>query len=115
MTTQDTVTEASTLFSLDDIEYVKSVLNKGLCEVIFRKKDGTLRNMFATTNGSFLPEVVAKEENNEPKKERKVNPSNIPCFELRWSDELKGLEQVGWRSFNIETLIDIGLTVTYGR
>lgn len=92
------LTEEEAIARAESIEYLKSVLREKIITVVFRKKDGTERNMLCTLRPDVLPPMPEKDETAEPKKERKVNPDVIAVYDI---------EANGWRSFQFDSLIKI--------
>src|SRR5688572_4270537 len=64
-----------------------ALLKKGVCQVTFRKEDGTLRKMFATLHPNDVPEI-----------QDKVGGS-VRNTVTAWD-----VESYGWRSFRIDRL-----------
>ena len=60
--------------------------------ITFKKKDGSLRVMICTRDLSLIP------PDKHPKGTGKVNYSSMPVFDL---------EKNNWRSFSLDSLIDI--------
>jgi hypothetical protein len=73
-------------------ESVVETLRKGIVDIQFVKKDGSLREMRCTLNDKYLPE--AKSES------KKVdNPDVLAVWDL---------DNNGWRSFIIKQLVWVG-------
>lgn len=71
---------------------VLAKLHKGLVDLEFIKKDGTLRQMIATLNESDLPAQIDLEETIQKKK---PNPDVMAVFDVANN---------GWRSFRWDSL-----------
>ena len=72
---------------------VNEFLRKNKVAVItFKKKDGSLRELFGTLDASILP------ENNEP---YKTKPLDVETFTI-WD-----IEAEGWRAFKTANLIKV--------
>lgn len=72
-------------------------------EIMFLKKDGSQRNMKATTNSQLIPEEFQVKTINEDgtpveKKERKKSDLVIPVFDV---------EAGGWRSFAKANIVTV--------
>lgn len=74
-------------------ESLQAILRRGECEVIFRKNDGSEREMRCTLHPKYLP--VMEEREGAPKK-----PPNHGVIAV-WD-----LENDAWRSFRIDAIID---------
>lgn len=72
-------------------------LHQGEVTVNFTKTDGSLRVMRCTLNIDLLPQVE-QNLNESEKKERKVNLSVVPVFDLDAKD---------WRSFRVDSVKNI--------
>jgi hypothetical protein len=70
---------------------VISLLNKGLCKIIFRREDGQFRRMFGTLNEKVAPMMVYPNE-------------STPNLVTLWD-----VSNAGYRSFRMERLIRIEL------
>lgn len=81
-------------------EYIEKLKNN-ICEVCFKKKDGTYRVMKCTLMDSFISKTI-KEINEDIllKPKRKRNDKIISVFDL---------EKNGWRSFCIESIITFNI------
>lgn len=75
-----------------DIDSLKESLKNSIVQVTFKKTDGSIRNIRATTSSVYIPPVIT-----ESKKERKKN-SNIT--------HLYDVDKKAWRSMKNENLID---------
>jgi len=85
------------------LKQIKHIINTDPNGVMicFTKKDGTLRQMKATTNMALIPEEKhpKKVDETDPNyKPRKVNENIVPIFDV---------EKMEWRSFDQHTLITI--------
>jgi hypothetical protein len=68
-------------------------LSKGEVELQFTKADGSIRKMLATRSNELIPIV------HQPKDSKSTNTENldiVKCFDL---------ENDGWRSFRVDSLI----------
>lgn len=74
---------------------ILSNLREGVVKVAFTKKDGTRRDMVATTKDSLIPS-----EHQPTSKDKATNYSKetVRCYDL---------EKQGWRSFRVDSLIAI--------
>jgi len=72
-------------------EDVKHWLSDGIAIVTFEKTDGSMREMNATLQSSYLPEV--KEQST--KKPRKENPNVVAVWDV---------DKDAWRSFRIDSI-----------
>lgn len=72
-------------------ESLQEILRKGECEVIFRKNDGSEREMVCTLHPRYLPVM---EEGSGTKKP--PNPQVIAVWDC---------ENDGWRSFRVDSII----------
>ena len=77
-----------------DRDYINTLLNEGVVEVKFVKKDGTNRNMLCTTKLTLVPERAIKSEENS----KKVKPKN-PDVAVIWD-----LQKDAWRSFRYDSV-----------
>lgn len=81
-----------------------SILNEGETWVVFNKADGSKRKMLATRNYDLIPqehhpkEAVADDVLTPPAPPKAENTEIVKCFDL---------ESIGWRSFRVDSLIDI--------
>jgi esterase/lipase superfamily enzyme len=73
---------------------MKDSLHKGICKVVFTKKNGDERIMHCTLQESMLPEQVDVEELIQKKK---PNPDVLAVWDV---------EAKGWRSFRWDTIKD---------
>ncbi len=71
-------------------EQVQEILRKGECEVVFTKKDNTVREMRCTLHPAYLP---VQEEGSGAKK-----PPNDEVVAV-WD-----LDEQAWRSFRLDSL-----------
>jgi hypothetical protein len=74
-----------------DATEIRELLRKEICEVRFTKKDKSERKMFCTLNPEYLPESQTT-----------VTPTTSDTIITVWD-----LEVNGWRSFRLDSLIDI--------
>ena len=72
---------------------MKNALVESICEVVFEKKDGTMRTMRCTLDPTVLPTPVATDE--------EVNRNRTPNDEVQvvWD-----VDSNGWRSFRINSV-----------
>ena len=77
-----------------DRDYINTLLNEGVVEVKFVKKDGTNRNMLCTTNSTLIPERAFKSEENS----KEVKSKN-PDVAVIWD-----LQKDAWRSFRYDSV-----------
>ena len=73
---------------------MKDSVHKGICKVVFTKKNGDERIMHCTLQESMLPEQVDVEELIQKKK---PNPDVLAVWDV---------EAKGWRSFRWDTIKD---------
>ena len=73
-------------------ESLQEILRKGECEVIFRKNDGSEREMICTLHQKYLP--IMPESDGGSKKP--PNPNVVAVWDI---------EARAWRSFRIDSLI----------
>ena len=73
---------------------MKDSLHKGVCKVVFTKKNGDERIMHCTLQESMLPEQIDIEEQIQKKK---PNPDVLAVWDV---------EAKGWRSFRWDTIKD---------
>ena len=73
---------------------MKDSLHKGICKVVFTKKNGDERIMHCTLQESMLPEQIDIEEQIQKKK---PNPDVLAVWDV---------EAKGWRSFRWDTIKD---------
>ena len=71
-----------------------NLLKKGIVEVVFMKKDSTIRRMLCTLHSSKLPELKGSNH--------KRNKEVIPVWDL---------EKEAWRSFRIDSIIEGGINL----
>jgi len=83
------------------IDQVRAFLHNHVLDIQFKKKDGTLRNMLATTNPLYLPEPVVETEDEAPKKKRNPPKTIVTCFDV---------EAKAWRSFRFSNLKSVAVT-----
>ena len=74
-------------------EYLKKLLQTGIVNVIFVKKDGTERNLLCTLMSSELPVQTDLEEAVQKKT---PNPDVLAVWDL---------ENKGWRSFRYDSVL----------
>ena len=79
-------------------ETLKANLQKGLGTVVFTKADGSERTMKCTLKADLLPAVEIK----EGVKARVENPEVLSVWDL---------ENKGWRSFKINSIISADVTL----
>jgi hypothetical protein len=83
-------------------DYIYTLLNEGVAEVKFVKKDGTERIMLCTTNTSLIPERAFKPEESvariEAANAQEVKPKN-PDVAVIWD-----LQKDAWRSFRYDSV-----------
>lgn len=75
----------------------KNALRNHICEVVFEKKDGTLRKLICTLDTQFIPvssQKVLKEYMDQPK--HRESPNSVTVFDL---------EKNTWRAFRIESVL----------
>lgn len=77
-------------------EELLNVLRKNVCSIRFTKVDGTLREMKCTLDKQHLP--VHLDANEDSDYQRKENMNVIAVYDL---------EKMEWRSFRVDSLIDI--------
>lgn len=77
-----------------DYDYINGILNEGVAEVKFVKKDGTNRIMLCTTNSTLIPERAFKSEEDS----KEVKPKN-PDVAVIWD-----LQKDAWRSFRYDSV-----------
>jgi WYL_2, Sm-like SH3 beta-barrel fold len=78
----------------EDTKQIKAQLFEGPCLVTFIKVDGDKRIMKCTLNEKYIPQA-------EPKKTDRVKKENPDVLAV-WD-----LEKEGWRSFRLDTIIEI--------
>jgi hypothetical protein len=74
-------------------EYLKGVLQTGIANVSFMKKDGTQRNLLCTLLPSELP---AQTDLEEAVQKKTPNPEVLAVWDL---------ENKGWRSFRYDSVL----------
>lgn len=74
-------------------EYLKGVLQTGIANVTFLKKDGTQRNLLCTLMPSELP---AQTDLEEAVQKKTPNPEVLAVWDL---------ENKGWRSFRYDSVL----------
>ena len=74
-------------------EYLKGVLQTGIANVTFVKKDGTQRNLLCTLLPSELP---AQTDLEEAVQKKTPNPEVLAVWDL---------ENKGWRSFRYDSVL----------
>ena len=67
------------------------LLKEEVLKVVFQKKDGTVRSMECTLRSDTVPPL-------ESEGKKTPNEEVIPCWDL---------EKKGWRSFRVDSIIDI--------
>lgn len=73
-----------------DIQEIKNLLHKNVCEIVFTKVDGTDRTMRCTLLEQYLPPSA----NNETST-KKSNPNTLVVWDV---------DSRGWRSFRTASL-----------
>ena len=76
------------------IDEMKNSLHKGICKVVFTKKNGDERIMHCTLQEDLLPQQVEIEEAIQKKK---PNPDVLAVWDV---------DAQGWRSFRWDTIKD---------
>lgn len=79
-------------------EEIEKHLKEGIVEVVFTKKDGTLRTMICTLMEEHIPPVFLNDEEQMQKKTRTVNPDVLAVVDL---------EAKAWRSFRLDSVTEI--------
>lgn len=79
----------------DTRNHIVDVLSTGEHDIVFMKKDKTLREMRCTRDMEFIPE---ERRPKEAKKDKKENLTSVPVFDL---------EKQEWRSFTLTSLHSI--------
>lgn len=74
-------------------EYLKGILQTGIVNVTFVKKDGTTRNLLCTLMPSELP---AQTDLEEAVQKKAPNPDVLAVWDL---------ENKGWRSFRFDSIL----------
>lgn len=82
------------IHTLQTKEEIQALLKRGLCEVVFTKKDGSERQMNCTLHPNYLPPPV------EGGRTRADNPEVVPVWDL---------DEGAWRSFRIDSIKDDSL------
>lgn len=78
---------------MDAVEY-RELLNVGTYKVLFTKKDGSIREMVATTD----PRIIGEEFFAfPPLPTEMVHPTQVRCYDL---------DAEGWRSFSAESVLE---------
>ena len=80
-------------------EKIVALLREGLCEVVFVKKNGEVRTMFATLETSRLPPINPSETGTK----KLVLDSAAARNQVRVFD----VESKGWRSFTLSSLVSV--------
>lgn len=81
------------MYSRDEL---KENLKKGIVLVEFEKTDGTIREMYASLNSTFLPEPEPVDtENPKPARKKSEDPNLIVAYDVKNN---------GWRSFKYDRL-----------
>ena len=91
--------ELSAQFTKDQL--VEMLSTENIYEVVFEKKDGTIRTMYCSRNSSFIPakpETITESATSDPKPARKENPNVVPVYDLQKS---------AWRSFTVSSVKSI--------
>lgn len=94
--------ELSAQFTKDQL--VEMLSTENIYEVVFEKKDGTLRTMYCSRNSSFIPakpETItesAESATSDPKPVRKENPNVVPVYDIQKS---------AWRNFTVSSVKSI--------
>ena len=78
-----------------DNKQIKDLLHTGPCMVQFTKVDGTTRHMKCTLAEELIPASTEEKKTDRVKKE---NPDVLAVWDL---------EKAGWRSFRLDTLLEI--------
>lgn len=79
-------------------EEIEKHLKEGIVEVVFTKKDWTVRTMTCTLMEEHIPPVFLNGEEQMQKKSRAVNPDVLAVVDL---------EAKAWRSFRLDSVIKI--------
>lgn len=74
-------------------ESLQEILRKGECEVIFRKNDGSEREMVCTLKQEYLP---LPDESKKTKVKKADNPGVITVWEVDIGE---------WRSFRVDSIL----------
>jgi len=75
---------------------IKPILKEKVLTVLFKKKDGTRREMICTLKNDLLP--IVEQDPNKPKKAE--NPDVLPVWDL---------ENKAFRSFRLDSIISYSL------
>lgn len=99
MSNTTTTTQKAAPFTREQVIFF---LRFSPCKIRFTKKDGTERTLHATLDPKRLPPRT-QEETETPttdvaKKVKIKNPNTIAAFDI---------DNEGWRSFNLDSIIDI--------
>ncbi|AFL47705.1 hypothetical protein ZZ1p0220 [Acinetobacter phage ZZ1] len=83
-------------------EYLKLKLSLGIHEVVFKKKDGSIRVLSATRDPGLIDQELYEKYMNPPPKSdgsiRKESTTSLPVYDIK----------DGWRSFSFDDLIGFG-------
>lgn len=85
-------------------ELSKTILADGVSEVVFEKKDGSIRVMKSTRDKAVISDLVGEavyESYINPEKPRTESVDMVPVFDI---------DAKSWRGFSIEKLISINST-----
>jgi hypothetical protein len=74
-------------------ETIAEQLRKGIMDIQFVKKDGSLREMRCTLNEKYLPEMTKSEST------KKENPDVLAVWDI---------DSNGWRSFIVKQIVFVG-------
>lgn len=77
---------------------MREILRKEVVEVIFKKKDGTIRNMFCTLNPNFLP---------EKQDDTTAGPAKSPASDTVVT--VWDLDVNDWRAFKVDSVIEFNV------
>lgn len=80
-------------------EKIITLLHEGTCKVVFVKKNGEVRTMFATLETSRLPPINPSETTTK----KLILDSPAARDQIRVFD----IESKGWRSFTLSSLVSI--------
>ena len=75
-------------------EEIQAILRKGECEVIFRKKDGSEREMLCTLHPDYLPQT--DREDGQSASRSTATEETVTVWDI---------EASAWRSFRIDSII----------
>lgn len=81
---------------------LKEFLHQNVCNVVFEKVDGSLREMKCTLHPDLIPAII-HDSDKPARKTPTENPDVIKVYDL---------EADGWRSFRYENVIDIAWSIT---